>query len=140
MEDPVPGVAFRERLRGDGTELHLTWEVDDLEAFMASPRGTVVGDVTHPGVGARRLIRSGTFSVENGEVTAVLHVAGERLELRRRLADFGLVEARLGSGAPLALERQPAPAWWMLHARGVSTLRAGAAVRTRFVRWFRGAR
>ena len=48
MEDPVPGVAFRERLSGDGLELRLGWEVDDLEAFTADPRGTVVGDATHP--------------------------------------------------------------------------------------------
>ena len=37
MVDPVPGVAFRERLSGDGLELRLGWEVDDLEAFIGRP-------------------------------------------------------------------------------------------------------
>ena len=58
MADPVPGVAVRERAVRDGLALRLTWEVDDLDAFEREPRGTVVGDVTHPALGERRLIRS----------------------------------------------------------------------------------
>jgi hypothetical protein len=140
MEDPVPGVAFRERLSGDGLELRLGWEVDDLQEFMADPKGTVVGDVTHPTLGARRLARSGHFRVDRGEVTAELQFGPSRVELRRSLREPDQAEARIDGGGPVRLSRSGPPAWRTLHARGVGSAREGARTRLRFSRWLRSSR
>jgi predicted acylesterase/phospholipase RssA len=140
MEDPVPGVAFRERLSGNGLELRLGWEVDDLAAFAADPKGTVVGDVTHPELGTRRLARSGHFRVDGGRVTAELRFGPSRLELRRSLRDPGSAEAQIDGGEPARLARSGPPAWRTLHARGVGSAREGAGVRLRFSRWLRTSR
>jgi predicted acylesterase/phospholipase RssA len=140
MEDPVPGVAFRERLTGDALELRLGWEVDDLEAFTTDRRGTVVGDATHPELGTRRLARSGGFSVDGGELTAELRFGESRVELRRSLRDPDQAEAKIDGGAPIRLARRGPPAWRTLHARGVGSAREGARARLRFSRWFRAAR
>jgi predicted acylesterase/phospholipase RssA len=140
MEDPVPGVAFRERLTGDGLDLRLGWEVDDLAAFTADPSGTLVGDATHPELGARRLARSGRFRVDGGEVSAELRFGPSRLELRRSLRDPDHAEAQLDGGKPVRLTRSGPPAWRTLHARGVGTAREGARARLRFWRWLRASR
>lgn len=140
MADPMPGVAFRERLDGERLQLRLGWEIDDLDAFCDEPRGTVVGDLTHPAVGTRRPARSGTFRVDGGELQAELEFGDHRLELRRRLRGPGRVEARLDGGEPETLRRTgPAP-WRTLHARGVGSAREGAAAIARFGRWLRAAR
>ena len=132
MADPVPGVAVRERAVREGLALRLTWEVDDLEAFEREPRGTVVGDVTHPELGERRLIRSGRFRVEGGVTEATLDVGGRTLALRRR--DRAL-EASLDGGPPQTLMSRSTP--WDLHVRGVAGLREAARARAR---WLRSAR
>jgi predicted acylesterase/phospholipase RssA len=140
MEDPVPGVAFRERLSGDGLRLRLGWEIDDLEAFVEDPHGTVVADVTHRKVGTRRPARAGHFRVVGGEVTAEIHFGRSRLQLRRRLRDPNRVEAQLDGGDLGSLSRTGPPAWRTLHARGVGSAREGALARLRFSRWLRAAR
>lgn len=140
MADPVPGVAMREHLAGDGVELRVGWEIDDLAAFTAEPVGRLVGDVTHPALGTRRLARGGRFRVDGGQVTAELEFGDGTLELRRRLRDRDAVEARLDGGAPLRLERAGPPPWRTLHARGVGSMREGALARLRFARWLRAAR
>jgi NTE family protein len=117
MADPVPGVAFREHLRRDGLELRVCWEIDDLDAFLAEPRGTLVADATRPDLGTRVPARSGTFAVDGGWVHAELDFGAERIALRRRVRDW-----RPGFG---------------LHARGVGSLREGARAQTRFRRWIR---
>jgi hypothetical protein len=138
MADPVPGVAFRERLDGDGMTLHLGWEIDDLEAFAADPRGTLVGDVSHAALGTRRPARAGTFRVEDGWVVADLDFGSERLQLRRRLRDWRHADVRHGERRTLVTAR--AAPWRTLHARGVGSARDGARALARFVRWLRGAR
>jgi predicted acylesterase/phospholipase RssA len=140
MEDPVPGVALRERLSGDGLELRLGWEVDDLDAFTADPKGTVVGDATHPALGARRLARTGEFRVDGGELTAELRFGPSRVELRRSLRDPDHAEARVDGGEPVRLARRGPPPWRTLHARGVGSAREGARARLRFSRWLRTSR
>ena len=140
MLDPVPGMAFRERLEGEDFQLALGWEVDNLDAFVADPRGTVVGDVSHPRLGKRRLVRTGHFGLEGAEVTAELYVEGSRLELRRRLDDPEEAYVALEGSAPARLSRTGPPPWRTLHARGVATLRDGAAARIRFRRWLRAER
>jgi len=132
MIDPVPGVAFRERLSGGGYELRLSWEVDDLDAFLADPRGTLVGDVTHPSLGTRRPVRSGAFSVRSGGVVAELDFGGPRLTLSRRLDDWRQAELQPGR----ARLRVTAGGWRTLHARGVGSAREGARTQARFRRWF----
>jgi hypothetical protein len=148
---PVPGVAFREELGGavggEPMELRLAWEAGDLAQFLADPRhrGTLVGDVTHPALGSRRLARRGHFEVEDGWVTAQLAFGDRRLDLRRRIRGWQDAEARVvgADGAELGsgrLDRTgPAP-WWTLHARGVGSLREGAATAARFWRWVATAR
>jgi hypothetical protein len=140
MADPVPGVAYREELDGDGLRLRLAWEIDDLEAFSAEPRGTVVGDATHPAIGTRRPARSGRFRVEDSEVAAELDFGGARLELRRRLRDMGTLDARLDGGAAARLTRRSPAPWRGLHARGVGSAREGARALAGFTRWFGAAR
>jgi hypothetical protein len=137
MADPTPGVAFREHLAGEGYALRLSWEVDDLDAFVADPRGTLAGDVTHPSLGTRRPARSGVFTVQGGWVVAELDFGDQRLELRRRLDDRRRAELRHGGSASrLAAEAGP----WALHARGVGSAREGARAQARFRRWLRAAR
>jgi NTE family protein len=140
MQDPVPGVAFRERLSGDGLELRLGWEVDDLEAFTADPNGTVVGDATHAELGTRRLARSGQFRVEACELTAELRFGPARIELRRRLGDPDHAEARIDGGDTVRLARRGPPAWTTMHARGVGSAREGARAQLQFWRWLRTSR
>jgi NTE family protein len=140
MDDPVPGVAFRERLSGGGLDLRIGWEIDDLEAFTRDPRGTLVGDATHAQLGTRRLARAGHFQVERGEVSAQLQFGPSRIELRRRLSDPDVADARIDGGQLFSLRRTGPPAWRTLHARGVGTAREGAAARLRFSRWLRAAR
>jgi Patatin-like phospholipase len=140
MADPVPGVAYREHLEGDGLQLRLSWEVDDLDAFVAQPQGTVVGDVTHRALGTRRPARSGRFSVEDGELTAELDFGGSRLGLHRRLRDRAHLDARIDGGAPIRLTRRGPGPLHALHARGVGSTREGAGALATFARWFRVAR
>jgi predicted acylesterase/phospholipase RssA len=140
MTDPVPGVGFREHLSGDGLELRLGWEVDDLDAFLADPQGTVVGDATHPLLGTRRPARVGHFRVDGGELTAELSFGRSRLELRRRLRDPDHAEARIDGGPAARLSRAGVPAWRTLHARGVGSAREGAGALLRFSRWLKAAR
>jgi hypothetical protein len=141
MDDPVPGVAYRERLVGDSLELRLAWEIDDLPAFAADPRGTVVGDVSHPALGTRRPARAGRFSVdEGGEVTAELEFGGPRLVVRRRLCDPLDAEVRLNGGEPVSLTRRGPPPASTVNARGVGSARDAARTLARFRRWLRAAR
>ena len=138
MADPAPGIAFRERLRGDGFDVRLGWEIDDLDAFLADPRGTLVGDVTHPALGTRRPFRAGTFTVDGGWVLAELELGSERLDLRRRLRAWNAAELRRGQTlSTLAADRAP---WRTLHARGVGSAREGARTQARFWRWLTAAR
>jgi predicted acylesterase/phospholipase RssA len=141
MEDPVPGVAFREHLVADGLDLHVGWEVDDLQAFTAEPRGTIVGDVTHAEIGARRPARGGRFEVDaDGQVTATLQFDAKRVELRRRLRDPEDVKVSVDGAPPVSVRRRGAPPWLTLHARGTGSAREGAAARLLFLRWLRAAR
>jgi predicted acylesterase/phospholipase RssA len=138
MADPVPGVAFRESLDGDGMRLHLGWEIDDLQAFAADPRGTLVGDITDPALGNRRPARAGVFSVEGDWVVAQLDFGAERVQLRRRLRDWRHVEVRHGERRSSVTAR--AAPWRTLRARGVGSAREGARTHARFARWLRAAR
>jgi hypothetical protein len=138
MADPVPGVAFRERLDGDGMTLHLGWEIDDVEAFAAAPRGTLVGDVSHAALGTRRPARAGNFRVEGEWVVGELDFGAERLQLRRRLRDWRHTEVRHGERRALVTAR--AAPWRTLHARGVGSAREGARALGRVARWLRAAR
>jgi predicted acylesterase/phospholipase RssA len=140
MADPTPGIALRERLSGDGWDLRLSWEIDDLEAFTRDPRGSVVGDVSHPSLGTRRPARRGSFAVRDGWATAELDFGAERVELRRRLSDW--THPELKEGQSLFRKLEPATRWplWALHARGVGSAREGAHAQARFWRWFRAAR
>jgi NTE family protein len=140
MEDPVPGVAVRERFSGGGLDLNVTWEVDDLDAFLADPQGTVVGDVTHPALGTRRPARSGRFRVDGSEVSAELDFGRSRIELRRRLGDHRRAEARVDAGPPTPLSRSGSPGWRAVHARGVGSAREGVRTQLRFWRWLRAVR
>jgi NTE family protein len=138
MADPVPGVAFRERLDGDGVTLHLGWEIDDVEAFAADPAGTLVGDVSHEALGSRRPARSGTFRVEHDGVVAELDFGAERLQLRRRLTDWRHAELYHGDRRSVVTAR--AAPWRTLHARGVGSAREGGRALAHFARWLKGAR
>lgn len=136
MEDPVPGVGWRETLAGDiGGErlvLRLGWEVDDLAAFERDGRGTVVGDATHPGLGKRRPARSGGFErAAGGRVEAHLAFVGGELLLERDALTSRKVAARL-DGAAGTLQSVGAPGWRTLHARGVGSAVEGARTVTRF--------
>jgi predicted acylesterase/phospholipase RssA len=144
MEDPRPGVGFRETLQGDlsgPTRVALGWEIDDLEAFADTDAGSLVGDVSHPQVGERVLARGGSFTREGGTWTAELRLeGGVSLELVREQRHWGSVRARLleasagrelGSGA---LESVGTPAWATTHARGVGSLAEGARTLARFAK------
>jgi predicted acylesterase/phospholipase RssA len=141
MEDPRPGVGFRETLSGDADgplTVHMAWEIDDLDAFARRPAGTVVGDVTHPALGDRRLARGGEFARDGQAWRADLRFAGARLELRRTRRHWHDVDARLvdDRGADIARGRlrAQAPPWRTLHARGVGSPGAGALAVARFAR------
>jgi predicted acylesterase/phospholipase RssA len=142
MENPRPGVGFRETLAGEAggrMRISLAWEIDDLDRFALTGEGTVVGDVSHPAIGERVLATGGSF---------VRSAAGWRAELRLPAASvvivhdqkrWGQAEVRLLSpgGAELAtgrLRTTGLPAWVTLHARGVGSTGAGARAVTRFLR------
>jgi len=134
MEDPVPGVAWRETLTGDvGGErltLRLSWEVDDLDAFARDGTGTLVGDATHPALGERHPARSGTFA---RGVRAELAFTGGSVVLERDGVGSRRVRARL-AGASGTLRSVGAPPWRTLHARGVGSATEGARAVARFAR------
>jgi predicted patatin/cPLA2 family phospholipase len=141
MDDPRPGIGFRETLSGDvGGRLtaHVAWEVDDLDAFAQRPAGTIVGDLSHPAIGERRLARGGEFSRDGEAWGAQLRFANARLELRRERRAWREVEARLvddrGDSIGEGRLRAHAPPWRTLHARGVGSLGAGARAVARFAR------
>jgi predicted acylesterase/phospholipase RssA len=140
MRDPVPGIAFGERLTGDDLALHLGWEIDDLAAFEADPQGTVVGDATHPELGTRRPARRGRFRIDGGQLTAELDFGDAQLRLRRSLRDRRGLDAQVNDGEWRRLTHGGRPAWRSLHARGVGSAREGAGARLRFARWLRAAR
>ena len=141
MDDPRPGVGFRETLSGDvggALTAHLAWEVDDLDAFARRPAGTVVGDLSHPAVGERRLARGGEFERDGDAWRASLRFAGARLELWRSRRRWQDVHARLvddrGATIGEGRLRAQAPPWRTLHARGVGSAGAGARAVARFAR------
>jgi predicted acylesterase/phospholipase RssA len=141
MQDPRPGVGFRETLEGSAggpLTVRLGCEIDDLDAFARRPAGTVVGDVSHVALGERVLARRGEFAREHGSWHAELRLPGARLELRRTLRRWREVDARLVDerGAPLGAGRlhAQAPPWRTLHARGVGSPGAGARAVARFAR------
>jgi predicted patatin/cPLA2 family phospholipase len=141
MNDPRPGIGFRETLSGDvGGRLtaRVAWEIDDLDAFAHRPAGTIVGDVSHPAIGERRLARGGEFSRDGEAWRAQLRFANARLDLRRERRAWREVEARLvddhGDAIGEGLLRAHASPWRTLHARGVGSLGAGARAVARFAR------
>lgn len=142
MEDPRPGVGFRETLAGDAggpLRIQLGWEVDDLDAFARDGKGTLVGDVSHPAIGRRVLATGGGFARERGQWRAELRLPTARLELVREQRHWRVLEARLidatdgelGAGRVTPAGR---PAWATLHARGVGSAAEGARAVTRFLR------
>jgi predicted acylesterase/phospholipase RssA len=142
MEDPRPGVGFRETLAGDlggTTRVRLGWEIDDFEAFAGSGAGRIVGDVSHPDLGELVLASGGEFRREGGRWRAELRLPGARLELVRGRRHWGAVRARLltdqgeelGNGS---LGSVGTPAWATVHARGVGSAAEGARTTARFAR------
>jgi predicted acylesterase/phospholipase RssA len=142
MEDPRPGIGFRETLAGEAhgpLRVRLGWEIDDLEAFARQGVGTLVGDVSHPAIGERALASGGRFLREGKRWSAELRLPVGRLELVREQGTWGTVQARLldATGDPLGegrLAPSGAPAWATLHARGVGSIAEGARAVTRFAR------
>jgi predicted acylesterase/phospholipase RssA len=143
MEDPRPGVGFRETLAGEagGGQLcvRVAWEIDDLDAFARDGAGTVVGDVSHPEVGERVLATGGEFVREGGVWRAELRLPSARVELRREQRPWGTVQARLLDAAGSELGRGRlgpvgTPAWATVHARGVGSPGAGARALARFAK------
>jgi predicted acylesterase/phospholipase RssA len=141
MEDPRPGVGFRETLVGDvaGSELRvrLGWEIADLEAFAVDGAGTVVGDVSHPAVGARVLATGGSFVRVDGRWRASLRLPSGCLEIVRepgawRTADVRLCDPAGGLIGAGRLVGSGLPAWATVHARGVGSMLAGARAVGRF--------
>lgn len=148
MEDPRPGVGFRETLAGDigggRLRVRLGWEVEDLDVFAADGSGRLVGDVSHPAIGSCVLAAGGEFAREPGGWRAALRLPdGSRLELVRRgrgpearLLDAGGLEIGCGRLAAVGL-----PAWATVHARGVGSAAEGARALARFAwlvgRWSR---
>lgn len=141
MDDPHPGVGFRETLRGElgGAPLRLRvgWEVEDLERFAADGRGLLVGDATHPALGECALARGGAFERTGGRWRGRLEFAGATLRLSRFRSSWQAVEAvlvdsrgaELGSGRLRAEGRVP---FSTLHARGVGSQLQGARAVARF--------
>lgn len=144
MEDPTPGVGFRETLRGDldgTTQMALAWEIDDLAAFAESGAGTLVGDISHPRLGERVLARGGSFTREGRTWQAALRLSdGVSLELIREQRRWGQVQARLvegGDGRVLGsgvLRAVGTPAWATTHARGVGSPAEGARALSHFAK------
>jgi predicted acylesterase/phospholipase RssA len=147
MEDPRPGVGFRETLAGDAggpLRVRLGWEIDDLEAFASGGAGTLVGDVSHPALGERVLATGGDFvRSREGRWRATLRLASGRLEIVRepgawRTADvrlWGDAGGELGAGQLVATG--PLPAWATVHARGVGSMRDGGRALVRFAQLMR---
>lgn len=144
MEDPRPGVGFRETLAGElGGELRarLGWEIEDLDRFAAEGTGSVVGDVSHPRIGQRVLARGGDLRRVGREWQVQLRLPGACLKLTRTQSDWGSVRAELrdgdgdgdkiGAGVLAPIGR---PAWQTLHARGVGSMSEGARALRRFGR------
>ena len=142
MEDPRPGIGFRETLEGDlggPLSVRLGWEVDDLDAFAGDGEGSLVGDVSHPAVGERVLATGGQFVRDAGHWRAELRLPAVRLELTRELRAWRTVAARLidtsdgelGSGK---LTPTGPPAWVTVHARGVGSAAEGTRAVIRFAR------
>jgi hypothetical protein len=147
MEDPRPGVAFRETLRTKDGALcvHLSWEIEDLDRFAADGTGSLVGDVSHPGVGQRVLACDGSFRRRGRRWDGALRLPGGRLDLTRSQRQWGMVDARLfdAAGAQIAagaLDVVGPPAWQTVHARGVGSMKEGAAAVARFTRLALGKR
>jgi hypothetical protein len=142
MQDPRPGVGFRETLEGElggPARVRLGWEVDDLDAFAHDGAGTLVGDVTHPALGERVLASGGDFVCDGGRWRAELRLPTARIELVREQRSWGAVQARLldDAGGELGSGRLRAvgtPALATLHARGVGSMVEGARTVTRFAR------
>jgi predicted acylesterase/phospholipase RssA len=145
MEDPRPGVGFRETLAGEAAGplvVRLGWEVEDLEAFAGDGQGRLVGDVSHPAIGTRVLADGGEFRRQGGRWSAQLRLGGARLELVRLGGAWRSVEARLlaAGGAELGSGRlapRGIPAWATVHARGVGSAAEGARAVTHFARLVR---
>lgn len=169
MDDPRPGVAFRERLRGPievrgaPGELvaHLSVEVEDLDRLHAggSPAAAVVGDVSHPALGDRVLVHSGSARCAGaGRPRAVEYelsfAAASRewsMTISRDLGGDGLARLRAARTATAILREAgeaaeargeltiaardlPAVAC-SLHARGVGSMLEGARALGRFARF-----
>lgn len=142
MEDPRPGVGFRETLAGEAPGrllVSLAWEIDDLDRFARTGEGTVVGDVSHPSIGEKVLATGGSFVRNGARWHAELRLPGGKVVLDRDQRRWGQVDARLldPSGTEVAADRLLAtgrPAWATLHARGVGSMAEGARAVTRFLR------
>jgi predicted acylesterase/phospholipase RssA len=142
MEDPRPGIGFRESFAGDvagDLRIALAWEIDDLDRFARTGEGTVIGDVSHPSIGARVLATGGNFVRRGRRWRAELRLPDARLVLVRDHMRWEHVDARLldaagdelGRGHVRAIGR---PAWATVHARGVGSMADGARAMTRFLR------
>jgi predicted acylesterase/phospholipase RssA len=145
MEDPRPGVGFRETLSGVAggpLRVRLGWEIDDLEAFASSGAGTLVGDVSHPAIGDRVLATGGDFVRSDGRWRAELRLPSGRLEIVRepgawRAADVRLLDDSAGLIGAGRLAATGLPAWATVHARGVGSMLAGGRALARFARLLR---
>jgi predicted acylesterase/phospholipase RssA len=141
MEDPRPGVAFRETLRAhDGAwSVRLSWEIEDLDRFAADGTGSLVGDVSHPHLGERVLACDGSFRRRGRRWDGELRLPDGRLVFTRSQRHWPTVDASLldSAGAEVAagaLAVTGRPAWQTVHARGVGSMTEGAAAVTRFTR------
>ena len=126
MHDPMPGVAFRERLSGGGLELRLGWEVDDLDAFAAEPRGTLVGDVTHP-AGHPAARARGPLRGRGGRVERRARRSARTASSCAAACATPIPSRRGSTAATGRLERAATADWRTLHARGVGSTARGRA-------------
>ena len=141
MEDPRPGVGFRETLADEAAgplRVSLSWEIDDLDRFARTGEGTVVGDVSHPSIGDKVLATGGSFVRSRGRWRAELRLPGGKVVLDRDERKWGHADARLidPSGDEVAAGRLRStgrPPWTTLHARGVGSMAEGARAVTRFL-------
>jgi hypothetical protein len=148
MEDPRPGVAFRETLGGDLGGLltvRLGWEIEDLERFAVDGAGSLVGDASHPLLGERVLARGGSVRRTGRQWQAELRLPKASLHLARTVRNWNTVQARLvdESGVELAhgtLIPVGPPAWQTLHARGVGSMAEGGRALRDFARIVLGRR
>jgi hypothetical protein len=142
MEDPRPGVGFREKLSANSADrlcIRLAWEIDDLDRFACTGEGSIVGDVSHPRVGERVLATGGNFVRHGKQWRGELRLPDGKVEFVRDQRSWSHVDARLldSSGAELGVARLSVagrPAWATLHARGVGSMAEGARAVTRFLR------